>query len=348
MKGMPDGYTLVIGGSGFIGCNLAHRLASSGEKVVLYDNLSREGVALNLRWLQTQHGEAVRLVRGDVRDRTKLEKAVSGASSVFHLAAQVAVTTSLEDPRHDFTVNLEGTFNVLDSLRRRGGEVPLLFTSTNKVYGCLKGLKVEPAGLRYKASGPDGVDETMGLNFASPYGCSKGGADQYVLDFARSYDLPAMVFRMSCIYGPHQFGTEDQGWVAHFVRRAMQEQPIRIYGDGRQVRDLLFVEDLVDAMVLARAQAGSLSGEAFNIGGGSANSASLREVIMEIEALLDAEVETVFGEWRTGDQRYYVTNYAKFASLTGWRPKTGVKEGIERLYRWLLQSQPDLEDLIAA
>src|SRR3569623_3428752 len=299
---------LITGGAGFIGCNLAHRLLSTGSPVILLDNLSRSGVEKNLRWLRKTHGEHVQAEIADVLDAEAVLDAVSRARQVFHFAAQVAVTTSLDDPRRDFAVNAGGTLNVLEAIRAQADPPPLVFTSTNKVYGGLVDIALEQRGGRYEprdgAVRAHGVSEDRPLDFHSPYGCSKGTADQYVLDYARSYGLKAIVFRMSCIYGPHQFGTEDQGWVAHFLIRAIEGSPNVLYGDGMQVRDVLFVEDLVDAFLLAQANMDALTGQAFNIGGGAANTTSLLALLDLIGEIHGEKPTVAFEGWRPGDQRY--------------------------------------------
>lgn len=332
-------YVLVIGGAGFIGSNLAHRLMSEGKRVLVFDSLVRPGVDQNLQWLRTTHGERLLVQVADLRNSTALAAAVRYAQAVFHLGAQVAVTTSLADPLHDFAINAGGTLNLLELLRKQNRAIPLVFTSTNKVYGALSDLALEETALCYRPTDPTvqkrGVSEARNLAFHSPYGCSKGAADQYVLDYAHTFGLPATVFRMSCIYGPRQFGTEDQGWVAHFLRRVMAGQSITIYGDGKQVRDVLFIEDLVNALLLAQSHIHVTAGEAFNIGGGPRNAISLRQLITLIEGLLAAPVKLTFGEWRPGDQRYYVSDTSKFQQMTGWRPQVRVKEGLLRLYEWL-------------
>jgi len=335
---------LITGGAGFIGTNLAARLLDSGRRVIVYDNLSRPGVEDNLRWLRARYpAERLQVEVGDVRDRHLLSDAVAQAAQVFHLAAQVAVTSSLEDPSHDFEVNLRGTFNLLDAIRRARRPPPLLFTSTNKVYGALDDVALEATDSRYQPRDAllraRGIDERRPLDFHSPYGCSKGGADQYVLDYARSFGLQAVVLRMSCIYGPHQCGNEDQGWVAHFLIRALQRQPITVYGDGRQVRDLLFVEDLVEAFLRCQAQMPALSGRAFNMGGGAANAASLREVLQRIEALVGHRVDIAYAAPRVGDQRYYVSDTQAFAEATGWSPRVSAEAGIARLHQWLSEQR---------
>jgi CDP-paratose 2-epimerase len=334
-----DRPVLITGGAGFIGANVADRLASAGDRVIIYDNLSRDGVARNLAWLRARHGERIEVEVADVRDPARLSRAVERARHVFHFAAQVAVTTSLVDPAADFDVNARGTLNVLSAVRRASNPPTLLFTSTNKVYGALSDVLLEARAGRYVPFNPDlreqGIGEQAALDFYSPYGCSKGCADQYVLDHARIYGLSTCVFRMSCIYGPRQLGTEDQGWVAHFVRRAMAGQPIAIYGNGLQVRDALFVDDLVDAMQLARRaleqRRDDVVGHAFNIGGGPAHAVSLLELVDRITASIGSRPELKFGPWRPGDQRYYVSNTAKFRRATGWSPRVGVAQGLDRL-----------------
>ncbi|HEX8373453.1 MAG TPA: SDR family NAD(P)-dependent oxidoreductase [Chthoniobacterales bacterium] len=332
---------LITGGSGFVGSNLADRLLSDGNSVLIFDNLSREGVAGNFRWLKEKHGNAVTLIEGDIRDSRSVAQAVKQASAVFHLAAQVAVTTSLTEPEDDFAINTVGTLNVLNAIRLLPKKIPLVFTSTNKVYGKLGSLAFEKEEQRYAPSDAKirqhGISESQPLEFFSPYGCSKGAADQYVLDYARTYDIPAVVFRMSCIYGPRQFGTEDQGWVAHFLIQAQKGLPITIYGDGRQVRDILYVGDLVEALLLARAKATKLSGQAFNIGGGPERTVSLLELLDLIGELENSEVQTSFNDWRTGDQSYYVSDVSKFTAATGWKPRVEIRDGIQRLRRWLKQ-----------
>ncbi len=333
-------YVLVTGGAGFVGTNLADRLAREGTPVLVYDNLSRPGVERNLRWLKKSHGDRVQVEIADVRDRRSLERAAERASAIFHFAAQVAVTTSLEAPGEDFEVNARGTLELLECLRRRAHRVPLVFTSTNKVYGALEDVPLVERGLRYEPTSAQlrdrGVSEDRPVRFCSPYGCSKGAAD--VLDWAHTFGLPTCVLRMSCIYGPHQLGNEDQGWVAHFLIRAIERQPITIYGDGKQVRDVLFVDDLVDALLLAMQHIERLRGEAFNVGGGPANTLSLLELVGFIESLTGERPALAFADWRTADQRYYVSDVGRLEEAIGWAPRVGVREGVERLYRWLLES----------
>jgi len=334
---------LITGGAGFVGTNLAHRLLTQGRSVRLFDNLSRAGVEQNLRWLQDTHGDRVQFDEADVRDAAALKRAVRGVSQVFHLAAQVAVTTSLDDPLHDFEVNARGTLNLLEAIRACDAPPSLVYTSTNKVYGGLPDVALRVRGERYEPEDGDvwanGVGEARPLDFHSPYGCSKGAADQYVIDYARTYGLPAAVFRMSCIYGPHQFGTEDQGWVAHFLIRALEGRPITLYGDGMQVRDILFVEDLVNAFLLAQANIGQISGQAFNIGGGPDNTISLLNLIAMIGETYGRKPDIHLDDWRPGDQRYYVSDTRKFQDATGWAVQTSVPRGIARLAAWLCEAR---------
>lgn len=327
---------LITGGAGFIGTNLAHRLLSHGRPVRVYDNLSRRGAEQNLSWLRAAHGSRLEVHRGDVRSAPGVRAALDGIDTAFHLAAQVAVTTSLSKPCEDFNVNAAGTVNLLEQIRAAGRHVGVVFTSTNKVYGTLEDIPLSASSTRYHpAADLQGIDEARPLNFHSPYGCSKGAADQYTLDYARSYAVHATVFRMSCIYGPHQYGTEDQGWVAHFLIRAHQDLPITVYGDGKQVRDLLYVEDLIDALLQAEEHLPDIAGEAFNIGGGPQNSISILELIELITRLNNYSPEFACGPWRAGDQRWYVSDTGKFARATGWQPKTGIGRGIRQLHEWI-------------
>jgi CDP-paratose 2-epimerase len=330
---------LITGGAGFVGSNLADRLLARGESVVVFDNLSRSGVRRNLDWLRESHGAGLRVVPGDVRDAAAVRRAVAGARQVFHFAAQVAVTTSLARPLEDFEVNALGTLNMLEAVRAQPAPPSVVFTSTNKVYGGLEDVAVRRSGRRYEpvdeALRTRGIDERRPLDFHSPYGCSKGSADQYVLDYARSFGLDAVVFRMSCIYGPHQFGTEDQGWLAHFVIRALADQPITIYGDGMQVRDALYVDDLMDAFLRVEPHLPALRGRAFNIGGGPDHSTSLLEVVDAIAEIRGRPVDVELDRWRTGDQRFYVSDTSRFREATGWAPRVGVQEGVRRLCQWL-------------
>jgi CDP-paratose 2-epimerase len=303
------------------------------------DNLSRSGSEQNLSWIRQQRsGATVDVQIGDVRNPADVEASMRGIDQVFHFAAQVAVTSSLNDPANDFEINARGTLNVLEAIRRQAHPPGLIFTSTNKVYGALENIRLERNGSRYRPANDvcsRGIDESQPLDFHSPYGCSKGAADQYVLDYARTYYIPAVVFRMSCIYGPHQFGTEDQGWVAHFMIRAMDHSTLTIYGDGAQVRDVLFVDDLINALLRAEARITEISGNAFNIGGGPENTISLIELARTLERLGMPPLRIRMEPWRSGDQRYYVSDTGKFHAATGWKPHVSVRDGIARLYDWL-------------
>lgn len=337
---------LITGGAGFIGSNLAHRLLEMGERVLVLDNLTRPNVQRNVEWLRQGFGNRAELVVGDVRDAALVRDCVSEVDNVFHFAAQTAVTTSLADPQMDFDVNARGTLQVLEAVRSRAKPPAVFFTSTNKVYGDLSRLALSVTDYGYEPLDADarthGVAEDAGLDFYSPYGCSKGCADQYVRDYARSFGLACVVFRMSCIYGPRQFGTEDQGWVAHFMLRALNGQPVTIYGDGQQTRDLLFVSDLVDAFLAARRAIGACSGRAFNIGGGPQSRASVLEVLERSRTITGCASPLRFAGWRTGDQRYYVSDTRKFASLTGWTPRVQLEQGLTRLAEWLGSVAVDL------
>lgn len=323
---------LITGGAGFVGSNLAAHLADQGQSVRVLDNLSRQGVAANAEWLRRDY-PSVEVICGDVRDHSRVAAAVRGVDRVYHLAGQVAVTTSVTDPRTDFEVNLLGTLNVLEAVRQHAADAQLFYTSTNKVYGGMEQVAVEQRGERYEYRDFEGVSEEMPLDFHSPYGCSKGGADQYVRDYARIYGLRTVVFRMSCIYGPHQCGNEDQGWVAHFARAALTGEPLTIFGDGRQVRDILYVGDLLRAFELAAAS--RIAGSVYNIGGGPENTVSLLELIRELETITDRTIPVRYVDWRPGDQRIYVTDVTRATRELDWQPHVSKREGLSRLVAWL-------------
>jgi CDP-paratose 2-epimerase len=339
MTRTKDASIVVIGGCGFIGSNLADSLLSDGQPVTVVDNLSRPGVERNLAWLKERHGDHLTVRIADIRDRDALVPIVAEATAVFHLAAQTAVTTSLVDPLDDFEVNARGTLNVLESVRQSGRDTPVVFASTNKVYGSLADVKIGDFGGRDMPVDMQlrthGVGEARPLDFSTPYGCSKGVADQYVLDYAKSYGLSTAVLRMSCIYGPRQFGTEDQGWVAHFLIRALAGEPITLFGNGHQVRDILHVSDAVAAYRSILGDIKRFSGRAFNLGGGPANAVSLKLVLDEISRLLGQKVKVVHAEPRIGDQRYFVADTGGIEAALGWRAKIGWREGIDDLTDWL-------------
>jgi CDP-paratose 2-epimerase len=312
------------------------------------DSLARAGSERNIAWLRSRFDEErLDVVLVDVRDRRGLRRALRGATSVFHLAAQVAVTTSVEDPRADFEVNLGGTVTLLEEVRRLPEPPSVLFTSTNKVYGALPDVELERIGDHWlpvdRRLREWGIDERRPLDFCTPYGCSKGGADQYVLDYAKTFGLPAAVLRMSCIYGPHQHGNEDQGWVAHFLIRARAGDELTIYGDGAQVRDVLHVDDLVRAFLLVRERIGQIAGTAFNAGGGPDNAISLLELLDLIEDLHGVRPAVRFAEERIGDQRWYVSDTSRLRAATGWAPRIGAAEGIAALDGWLAAGDRVLE-----
>lgn len=335
-------YILITGGAGFVGINLAHALLQQGKKVMIFDNLSRDGVIKNLKWLMQQHRENLWIQIADIREKFIVEEVVKNATAVYHFSAQVAVTTSITNSPKDFNINLQGTFNLLEAIRKSPHQPPIFFTSTNKVYGNLNELNFSESKTRFEPVDPYikkiGISEKQPLDFHSPYGCSKGSADQYVIDYSKSYGLKAVVFRMSCIYGPHQYGNEDQGWVAHFLISALQKKPLVIYGNGKQVRDILFVEDLVHAFNLALKHIDKVSGHAFNIGGGPENTISLRELLTKIKQLTKEVTPISFDKWRTGDQFYYVSDFSKFQMATGWSPKYSVQEGLDKLYHWIYEN----------
>ena len=320
---------LITGGAGFIGVNLAELLLSKGREVVILDNLSRPGSEKNLAWLKNKFNQKFNFIQTDVRDFHSVAEALTGVSTVYHLAAQVAVTSSVADPQTDFQINAAGTLNILEAVRKNCPEAILIFASTNKVYGELTHLTVSEKDNRYLIPDlPEGVSEKTNLDFHSPYGCSKGAADQYVRDYSRIYGLKTVVFRQSCIYGPHQFGNEDQGWVAYLTLCALQNKEITIYGDGKQVRDILFVDDLISAFELARAQAEKISGGIYNIGGGKENVLSLLELMAWLKKELKKEIKHKFDAWRPGDQRVYVSDIRKAKEDLGWEPLVSKKEGL--------------------
>lgn len=330
-----------MGGAGFVGCNLASHYLAKGNKVTVFDNFSRKGTRLNLEWLRSLNPSGLKVVEGDIRtDLDKLSSQMECVDAVFHLTAQVAVTTSIENPREDFEINALGTLNVLEAIRLSRRKPVLIFASTNKVYGGMEDVGIIENNGRYQFKDYRcGIPESMTLDFHSPYGCSKGAADQYVRDYSRIYGLRTVVFRQSCIYGPHQFGVEDQGWVAHFTISAVLGRPITIYGDGKQVRDILYVNDLCRAFELATNNVGRISGQIYNIGGGPNNQVSLLEVIAVLEELMQHKVEYSFDNWRPGDQEVFVCDITRAKKDFGWEPRIDVRAGIRRLYDWVRESK---------
>lgn len=328
---------VITGGAGFIGSNLADYYLAKSNRVTILDNFSRPGSERNLAWLESRHSSRLKVVRADIRaGEHELEATIGSADVVFHLAAQVAVTTSVTDPRHDFEVNALGTFNVLEAVRQSRSKPVVLYSSTNKVYGKMADLGILERNGRYAyQSAADGIGEDRPLDPYSPYGCSKCTGDQYVLDYARIYGLKTIVFRQSCIYGPRQFGMEDQGWLAWFSIRAQQGKPVTIYGDGKQVRDVLYVDDLIAAYDAAVRRIKTTSGKAYNIGGGPQNTLSLLELVDNLNRRFGRKLDCGFEDWRPGDQPVFVSNIAKAKADFGWQPRVDVEQGIGRLTDWI-------------
>jgi CDP-paratose 2-epimerase len=338
---MSNNY-FITGGAGFIGSNYVSRLLERGEKVTIYDNLSRAGAPRNLAWLQEKFGrDAFRLIVGDVRDAAQLTASMREADVIIHLAAQVAVTTSVVKPREDFEINAQGTFNVLEAARLNERKPVILYASTNKVYGGMEDVPVVEDATRWRyADLPQGCPESQLLDFHSPYGCSKGTGDQYVRDYSRIYGLRSVVFRQSCIYGPRQFGVEDQGWVAWMIIAAVTGRPLTIYGDGKQIRDVLHVNDLLDAYDAAIARIDRVGGQVYNLGGGPENTMSIwTEFGSMLERLLGHEIPVARGDWRPGDQKVFVADIRKAGRELGWKPKISVEEGVGRLFEWVKENK---------
>ena len=333
---------LVTGGAGFIGSNYVRRLLSRGEKVVIYDNLSRRGAQANIAWLEQAFGKsAVRLVVGDVIDSPRLAQTARDADVVVHLAGQVAVTSSVTDPRQDFEANALGTFNALEAARLSGREPVFIYASTNKVYGEMEDVRVVEDATRWRyADLEHGCPETQPLDFHSPYGCSKGTGDQYVRDYARIYGLRSIVFRQSCIYGPRQFGVEDQGWLAWMTIAAVTGRQITIYGDGKQSRDVLHVDDLLDGYDAAIAKVDAVKGQVFNMGGGTPNVMAVwAEFGPLLEKLLGRKIPVARGDWRPGDQKVFYADSRKAHRDLGWQPRIGLNAGIEKLFNWVVENK---------
>lgn len=337
---------VITGGAGFIGCNSADYFLQQSHEVVVFDNLSRTGTADNLKWLRERHADRLQFCQGDVRDFDALASVVPGANVVLHLASQVAVTTSVQDPREDFEINALGTFNALEAVRLNAPEATFLYASTNKVYGGMESVGIVEHDGRYTYAGyGHGIPETYPLDFHSPYGCSKGAGDQYTLDYSRIYGLNTVSFRQSCIYGPRQFGVEDQGWVAHFVIAAVTGKTINIYGDGRQVRDVLHVADLIRAYESAIERIDICCGQAINVGGGPENTLSIwSEFGPMLAQLKGATVPVEFGPWRPGDQRVFMADVRKAEQLLAWRPTITPAQGIADLYQWVYNNRELFQD----
>jgi CDP-paratose 2-epimerase len=335
------GKILVTGGCGFIGANYLDRLLSRGEHAVAFDNLSRRGSEKNAAWLRAKHGAKFELIQADIRDARAIADAARDADAIFHFSGQVAVTTSVSDPRTDFEINALGAFNALEAARASGRQPFFLFSSTNKVYGGMDDVAVVEKATRYEYRDlPGGVSEQQPLDFHSPYGCSKGCADQYVRDYHRIYGLPTVVFRQSAIYGYRQFGVEDQGWLAWFIIAAVLNRPITIYGDGKQVRDMLFIDDLMNAYDAAYARADQIAGQIYNIGGGPRNTISVwTEFAPMLEKLLGKPIPFARGDWRPGDQKVCVYDISKAKRELNWEPQIDVPTGVEKLYRWVVENK---------
>lgn len=327
---------LITGGAGFIGINAAKYFIEKGWHAIIFDDLSRELVDENLKWLKENHEDKFELIKADVvTDTKKLNDAVSQVDLVLHLAAQVAVTTSVNEPENDLKINIIGTFNVLEAIRKSNSQPPLIFSSTNKVYGGLEQFKIEEQDKRYEFKGIKGVNEKVNLDFHSPYGCSKGAADQYVRDYNRIYGLKTVVLRQSCIYGPHQFGVEDQGWVAWFTIATLLNKKITLFGNGKQVRDILYVDDLVRCYEMVYQQIDKTAGKIYNIGGGYDNSISLLEFMEVLEKNIDKKINYDFSDWRPGDQPIYISDNSLLESEIGWKAEVGKAEGIKKITDWL-------------
>jgi CDP-paratose 2-epimerase len=335
----------VIGGAGFIGCNLAKRWLDEGCEVIVFDNLSRRGTKSNLDWLRKSYPDKTGFIKGDIRtDSNKLSELVEQVDAVYHLAAQVAVTTSVIDPREDFMINALGTFNVLEAIRKSKKRPSIVYSSTNKVFGKMDDLNVRETKDRYEyENAPNGISEDRPLDFYSPYGCSKGCGDQYVRDYARIYGIKSIVFRQSCIYGERQFGVEDQGWVAWFTIAATLGKPFVIYGDGKQVRDILYIDDLTNALKMAVEKIEITKGQVYNIGGGATNTMSLLELIAYLEEFLGKKLSYTYDDWRPGDQKVFVSNIRKAGREFGWAPKTGPREGVKKLVAWVTENKKMIE-----
>ena len=337
---------LIIGGAGFIGSNLASHLLKRNGSVTIFDNFSRQGTLLNLKWLQANYPN-IRVVRGDIRfDQKKLEDETKKADIIYHLAAQVAVTTSVINPREDFEINALGTFNVLEAVRKSKNKPILIYSSTNKVYGQMDDVEIIEGAKNYQYKNfPEGVSEERPIDFHSPYGCSKGAGDQYVRDYARIYGIRTIVFRQSCIYGPRQFGIEDQGWVAWFAIASVLNKPITIFGDGKQIRDILYVDDLIGAFESAISNIEKTKGKIYNIGGGPKNTMSLLMLISRLEKLLAKKIKYSFSDWRAGDQRVFVSDISKAKKDFNWEPKISVEQGVKNLFLWVKDNKDLFKNL---
>lgn len=333
---------LITGGAGFIGCNAAKRFLERGDEVIVFDNLSRKGTDKNLNWLKKQNGHLI-FVKGDIRSRNSVNalfKNFGKIDLVLHMAAQVAVTTSVVSPREDFEINALGTLNLLEAIRASKVRPVIINASTNKVYGGMESIKVKEGQKRYQYKQlPYGISERELISFCSPYGCSKGAAEQYILDYSKIYGIKTVNFRQSCIYGPRQFGVEDQGWVAHFIIASVLKKKITIYGDGKQVRDILYIDDLIDAFIKVYRNINKTNGKSYNIGGGKYNSVSLLEFIDLLEDSSNKKVKSKFRGWRPADQRIYISDIRLAKKDFDWTPKVDIKKGINLLFKWIKENK---------
>jgi CDP-paratose 2-epimerase len=339
---MQEKTILITGGCGFIGTNASNYYSKKGYRVVVYDNLSRVGSKENLKWLKQDKN--IIIVKGDIRNSNKLESTFKKYKPdlVLHLAAQVTMVTSVKKPREDFEINALGTFNVLEALRKETPEAALLYTSTNKVYGEMSDLETVEKEKRYEYKDFKGISENRNLDFHGPYGCSKGTGDQYTLDWARIYNLKTVVFRQSGIYGPHQFGIEEQGWLAWFINSLLFKRPVTIYGDGKQVRDVLYIDDVLAAYDAALTNINTTRGKAYNIGGGLEYSLSIWELFEIIEKLDNNKFKYSFGDWRPGDQKAYISEISKAKKDFNWSPKVSPQEGVKKLYNWINENKQSI------
>lgn len=331
---------LITGGAGFIGCNLANKFCELGGSVYIFDNLSRKGSEQNLGWLQRK---GVNFVKGDVRDYRKLGQffvSHEDIDIVVHLAAQTAVTTSISNPREDFEINALGTLNILEAIRNSRCDPIFIFSSTNKIYGAMEDVEVMETETGYQFQHlVNGAAENTPLDFYSPYGCSKGTADQYVRDYFRIYGVKTVVLRLSCVYGCRQFGVEDQGWIAWFTIASILGKPLTIYGNGKQVRDILFIDDLVNLIQLVINNISITKGKAYNVGGGKNNRLSLLDLISLLEQELKTRIRVSYSKYRLGDQRIFISDNSRIKRDTGWEPNTSPAEGIRKLIEWVKENK---------
>jgi CDP-paratose 2-epimerase len=335
---------LITGGAGFIGTHTADYFLNNGDEVTIFDNFSRKGTRENITWLKEKYGDKeIKIVEGDIRTEGKLNDEVKDQNLVIHLAAQVAVTTSVKNPREDFEINAMGTLNLLESVRNNSPETVVIYASTNKVYGEMEKLGVIKGEHGYGYTDrPKGISELQNLDFHSPYGCSKGAAEQYVHDYSKIYGLKTVVFRQSCIYGTRQFGIEDQGWISWFTIASILNKPTTVYGDGYQVRDVLWVEDLVKAYDLAFVKIKTTSGQVYNIGGGADNSLSVNELLNK----LNPKIKPAYSTWRPGDQKVYISDIGKVSKELGWKPEISVDQGLEGLISWTKENKALIESVL--